>query len=215
MVRRCLDSYFEYTDLADCMFLHKASTMTEWNKGVLDHTLLKAICAHGLRNMSPQHREEGSVPHLWMQQVRDNLSGNFWTTNIADLQALMLVVKFEFTCRFTEEVLILLSVAARMAFMKRLNYESTLKDAVQKECLRRLMWSIFMHDKIFSGGLEDLSVCPANRLQIRLPSNDYCFQRGLSSRSQFINDTASVEMTDMDSTAYRLRLMDIRDRILR
>lgn len=76
------------------------------------------------------------------------------------------------------------------------------------------MWSIFFHDKLFCGGIEDLSVCPTSRLHIRLPSNDYCFQRGLDSRSQFLKPQVATEHTDMDAAAYRLRLMDLRDRIL-
>ncbi|KAM0328568.1 hypothetical protein ACHAQA_004976 [Verticillium albo-atrum] len=215
VIRQCLDAYFERTDLIDCPFLHKASLIADWNHGKLDHDLLKAVCAAGLRLIAPSQEEDESVPHAWMKEVRRGMLSNMGASSIAELQTMVLYVKFGFTSQFNEDVWTLLSVAARMAFTKRLNYERPSVEPVRRECLRRLMWSIYFHDKIFSGGIEDLSVCPTHRLHIRLPSNDYYFQRGLASRSQFLHEKGDSSGADMDAIAYRMRLMDLRDRILR
>lgn len=215
VIRQCLDAYFEKTDLVDCPFLHKASLMADWNQGKLDNELLKAVCAAGLRLIGPAQEDDDSVPHAWMREVRKGMLTNLGTTTVAELQTMVLYIKFGFTSQFTEDVWTLLSVAARMAFTKRLNYERPSVEPVRRECLRRLMWGIYFLDKIFSSGIEDLAVCPTHRLHIRLPSNDYYFQRGLASRSQYLHEKGDSSGADMDAIAYRMRLMDLRDRILR
>ncbi|KAH7323197.1 hypothetical protein B0I35DRAFT_194242 [Stachybotrys elegans] len=214
LIRGCLDAFFDLTDLIDCLFLHKATTMAEWKRGRLDSTLVKAICAHGLHLTSPQYRGEHSIANQWIREIRAVILTTPGTS-IAQLQTLLLLVKFGFMGHFDEDVYMLLSFAAQSAFMKRLNYEKPSLDALRQECQRRLMWTIFVYDKLFSGGIEDLSVCPAHRMHIKLPTNDYCFQRGLQSRSRFLCDNSESDSPDMDAVAYRMKLLDLRDRILR
>ncbi|KAF4468764.1 hypothetical protein FALBO_4348 [Fusarium albosuccineum] len=212
-VRQHLDSYFDKTDIADCVFLHRATTIAEWSQGKLDKVLLKAICASGLRLTSAHHGEK-STAYVWMKQVQHELVDQMGDMSIPRLQALMLVVKFLSSLRFTGDVWVLISIAARVAFTKRLNYERPAMDPVKQECLRRLMWSIYSTDKVFSGGIEDLTVCPTQRMHIRLPSSHHDFQLGLKSRSQFLRSKTDSE-TDLNALAFLMRLYDIRDRVLR
>ncbi|CAI6088099.1 unnamed protein product [Clonostachys chloroleuca] len=69
------------------------------------------------------------------------------------------------------EVWNLLPIASRMIFTLGLNQEKENFSPVTQECRRRLVWSIFHLDRKFSGGLEDLAVCPPERIHIRLPSD--------------------------------------------
>lgn len=134
--------------------------------------------------------------------------------SVPKLQALMLVIKFLFSMRFTGDVWVLLSIASRVAFTKRLNYERPAIDPVKQECLRRLMWSIYVVDKIFSGGIEDLTVCPTQRMHIRLPCSHHNFQLGSRSKAPF-SRSRNENDTDLNVLAYLMRLYDIRDRVLR
>ncbi|KIL89369.1 hypothetical protein FAVG1_07763 [Fusarium avenaceum] len=211
-VRQYLDTYFNKTDIADCVFLHQATTITEWSRGKLDKTLLKAICASALQPTSADHLES-STAYTWIKQAQSELVNQMGDMSVPKLQALMLVIKFLFSLRFTGDVWVLLSIASRVAFTKRLNYERPAMDPVKQECLRRLMWSVYSIDKVFSGGIEDLTVCPTQRMHIRLPSSQHNFQLGLRSRAPFLRGNGKND-TDMNVLAYLMRLYDIRDRIL-
>lgn len=154
------------------------------------------------------------MAYSWMKQVQNELAGHLGDMSIPKLQALMLAVKFLSSLRFTGDVWVLISIAARVAFTKRLNYERPAMDPVKQECLRRLMWSIYATDKVFSGGIEDLTVCPTQRMHIRLPSSYHNFQLGLPSRSPFLRSKSEAD-TGLNSLACLMRLYDIRDRVLR
>ncbi|KAF5027093.1 hypothetical protein F66182_805 [Fusarium sp. NRRL 66182] len=212
-VRQHLDAYFDKVDIADCTFLHRATIIAEWSQGKLDKALLKAICASSLRLTCTYHLED-SIAYTWMKQVQHELVDQMGDMSVPKLQALMLAVRFLFSLRFTGDVWVLLSIAARVAFTKRLNYERPAMDLVRQECLRRLMWSIYYIDKVFSGGIEDLTVCPTQRMHIRLPSSYHNFQLGSRSRAPFLRSNGEGD-TDLNVLAYLMRFYDIRDRVLR
>ncbi|EGU86056.1 hypothetical protein FOXB_03460 [Fusarium oxysporum f. sp. conglutinans Fo5176] len=212
-IRQYLDTYFDKSDIADCVFLHRATTIAEWSQGKLEKTLLKAICASALR-LTPTYHSESSPAHNWIKQVQHELVNHMGDMSVPKLQALMLVIKFLFSMRFTGDVWVLLSIASRVAFTKRLNYERPAIDPVRQECLRRLMWSIYVVDKVFSGGIEDLTVCPTQRMHIRLPSSHHNFQLGSRSKAPFLRSKSEND-TDLNVLAYLMRLYDIRDRVLR
>ncbi|KAL6925395.1 hypothetical protein FSST1_002669 [Fusarium sambucinum] len=213
MIKQYIGTYFDNIDIADCIFLHRATIIAEWGQGKLDTTLLKAICASAIR-LSPIQGRDSATANTWMKQVQHVLVNNMGDMSVPKLQALMLVVKFLFAMRFTGDVWMLLSVASRVAFTKRLNYERPSIDPVRQECLRRIMWSIYAVDKIFSGGIEDLTVCPTQRMHIRLPCSQHDFQLGLKSKAPFLGMN-NDKNTDLNSLANLFRLYDIRDRVLR
>ncbi|KAH7173208.1 uncharacterized protein B0J16DRAFT_405516 [Fusarium flagelliforme] len=212
-IRTYLDTYFNKSDIADCVFLHRATTISEWTQGKLEKTLLKAICASALR-LTPGYDAEISPAHKWISQVQNELTNQMGDLSIPKLQSLVLVVEFLFSMQFTGDVWVLVSIASRIAFTKRLNYERPAIDAIKQECLRRLMWSIYRIDKVFSGGIEDLTVCPTQRMHIRLPSSQHNFQLGSRSKAPFLW-SKSEDGTDLNVLAFLMRMYDIRDRVLR
>ena len=212
-IRTYLDTYFDRSDIADCVFLHRATTIAEWNQGKLEKTLLKAICASALR-LTPGYDIERSPAHTWIKQVQNELTNQMGDLSVAKLQSLMLVIEFLFSMQFAGDVWVLVSIASRIAFTKRLNYERPAIDAVKQECLRRLMWSIYRIDKVFSGGIEDLTVCPTQRMHIRLPSSQHNFQLGSRSKAPFLRSKNEDGM-DLNVLAFLMRMYDIRDRVLR
>ncbi|RSM19055.1 hypothetical protein CDV31_002186 [Fusarium ambrosium] len=102
VVRQYLDTYFDKANIADCVFLHRGTTIAEWSQGKLDKTLLKAICAAGLRHTPAYH----SMAYSWMKQVQNELAGHLGDMSIPKLQALMLAVKFLSSLRFTGDVVL-------------------------------------------------------------------------------------------------------------
>ncbi|KAH7152943.1 hypothetical protein EDB81DRAFT_945868 [Dactylonectria macrodidyma] len=213
-LRNYIHTYFDKTDFLDCLFLHRATVLNEWSRGHLEPHLLKAICALGLRLMSPHDEDASSASNRWIDEVQNDLVTRIGDISIPNLQALVLVICFRSALKFSGDVWVLLSIAARVAFTKRLNYERSAVDAVTQESLRRLMWSIYRLDKVFSGGIEDLTVCPTSRLHMRLPNSHHNFQLGLRSSMKFLHDKDDTG-ADMNVFAYLMRMYDLRDRILR
>ncbi|KAH7141352.1 hypothetical protein B0J13DRAFT_585736 [Dactylonectria estremocensis] len=212
-LRNYIHTYFDKTDFLDCLFLHRATVLSEWSRGHLEPQLLKAICASGLRLMSPRDDDASSASHRWIDEVQNGLVTRIGDISIPNLQALVLVICFRSALKFSGDVWVLLSIAARVAFTKRLNYERSAVDAVTQESLRRLMWSIYRLDKVFSGGIEDLTVCPTSRLHMRLPDSHHNFQLGLRSSVKFLHEKDDTG-ADMNVFAYLMRMYDLRDRIL-
>ncbi|TPX15551.1 uncharacterized protein E0L32_004249 [Thyridium curvatum] len=208
-------------DLTNCPTLHKASVLADWNRGQLDTNLLKVLCATGLGYVLPQQREAGSVCQSWVAEAQRAVLDKLGRISLAGLHTVVLLIKFHYASHTTEDTWILISIAARLTLIKGLNYEQSpsATSPVQQECLRRLIWSIFYLDKIFSGGIDDLSVLPTSAVHVRLPCNDRRFQRGLSSSSPFLQDVLTngpedATSSDMDVLAYRMILFDIRHRVL-
>lgn len=162
--------------------------------------------------MSPE--EAYLTPLRWVDEIQTELVARIGDISVPKLHALVIVVTFHSTLKFTGDIWVLLSIAARVAFTKRLNYERSAVDSITQECLRRLMWSIYRLDKVFSGGIEDLTVCPINRLHMRLPNSHHNFQLGLRSSVQFLRHMDEGS-TDMNILAYLMRMYDLRDRIFR
>lgn len=227
-VRHCIDGYFANADSSDCVFLHKASILSSWHQDNLDPVLLKILCASALRLMA-KGQEPESAAFTWAREVQDSLSSlnALDGRSVTALQSLVMVIRFHFASQFANDAWVLLAVAARVGFTMRLNYEQpssstsqSVVKTVRRECMRRLMWAIFTVDKLFSGGIEDLTVCPSRRMHIRLPCNHDAFQQGRVPKSPFLHEhlqenTPDSDISPMDAGGYRIRLLDIRDRIFR
>ncbi|KAF4967538.1 hypothetical protein FSARC_4923 [Fusarium sarcochroum] len=210
VIRNYLDAFFDKANYFLCPFLHKATVIADFCQDKLEPKLIKAICALGIRLSSS---EPNSCCYDWMDEVQRDIVTNMNNVSLTDLQALMLVIQFRSLLKFTDDVWNLLSIAARVAFTKRFNYERPKDDPVKQESLRRLMWSIFIMDKDFSGGIEDLTICPVYRLHIRLPNSNHNFQLGLPSRMQY-SYMCVDDAVDTNATSYLIKMFDLRDRIL-
>ncbi|KAI9148982.1 DNA mismatch repair protein msh-2 [Paramyrothecium foliicola] len=217
LVKKYMNAYFDSLEYKDWPILHRATTTIDWQQGVLDPNLTRIICASGIRALCLHYNMERSleVAHQWAQEAQAHVLQRFEHLRVSDLQVLILVIRLRFTVSPTQGIWVLLSLVARMVFTKGLNYEIPSDDPIRQECLRRLMWAVYDLDKIYCGGIEDLTLCPTHRMHIRLPNNDSGFQRGLRSRSQFLGETRDHGDAFMDTLAYRMKLLDIRDRILR
>jgi hypothetical protein len=50
-----------------------------------------------------------------------------------------------------------------------------------------MMWSIWLLDRLFASGIDDLVTCATERMHVRLPCHDHTFERGLPSKAEFLN----------------------------
>jgi hypothetical protein len=211
-VRGCIQAYFDHTKSASCVFLHRPTVLSKWSQGKLDPILLKALYAAGRR--FKEGVDDNAVQSL-MRDARSAVLAHLNKFSVSRLQALVLVIQFHLQTGDTVEAWNLMSLAARFAFTLRLNYERPDLDPVTQESHRRLFWAIYLLDRLFSSGIEDLSLCPLERIHIRLPCDDRSFERGIASRAEYFKQDEAPERCIMDPLAYLIRLYECRENILR
>ncbi|KAL4821860.1 hypothetical protein BDW67DRAFT_149706 [Aspergillus spinulosporus] len=212
--RRYLDAYFDFANKTLPAFLHKPSVLDDWSKGALDQHLLKCIMAFGL--FVSDHRSEArAAARAWMQEVQDYVFKRIGKQTVTHLKILVTLLRFRFHAGNFSDAWSLLAIAARSAFTMRLNYEHDGLDPLVQESSRRLVWTIYQLDRLYSGGMEDLAVCPVERMHIRLPCDERSFEMGISSKASFLDDIGLEPEANVDARAFKLSLLAIRDRILR
>ncbi|KAL4742522.1 hypothetical protein BDV11DRAFT_202620 [Aspergillus similis] len=212
--RRYLDAYFDSANKTLPAFLHKPSVLADWSKDALDQHLLKCIMAFGL--FVSDHRSEArAAARAWMQEVQDYVFKRIGKQTVAHLRILVILLCFRFHAGSFSDAWSLLAIAARSAFTMRLNHEHDGLDPLVQESSRRLVWAIYQLDRLYSGGMEDLAVCPVERMHIRLPCDERSFEMGISSKASFLDDIGVEPEANVDAHAFKLRLLAIRDRILR
>lgn len=212
--RSYLDSYFEAANRSTVPILHKSTVLADWSRGKLDPALLKVILT------TAQYARDGyaggtAAVRLALDEIQRHTIANWSSYSLNLLQVLVLLTRLRFQAGDYVEVWNLLPLAARMAFTLRLNHEQEHPNAVHQECRRRLLWAIFHLDRQFSGGLEDLAVCPPEKIHVRLPCDEHTFRRGAASRAAFLSDPEVQDDTGVDVYAFLLRVLVIRDRVLR
>ncbi|KAL4958428.1 hypothetical protein BDW69DRAFT_47296 [Aspergillus filifer] len=213
--RRYLEVYFEGASRTLPAFLHKPTILARWSTGKLDPNLLKCIVAFGLF-LGDTRTEGRATARTWIQEVQDDAFKRIGQQSVGHLSILVILLRFRFQAGNFSDAWSLLAIAARSAFTLRLNYEhEDDPDPVNQESNRRLMWAIYQLDRLYSGGMEDLTVCPIERMHIRLPCDERSFETGSPSKAAFFNDTASISGSGIDAHAFKLVLLAIRDRILK
>jgi hypothetical protein len=150
-----------------------------------------------------------------MQEVQDETLRRIGRHTVTQLQILVLLSRFRFHAGDFGDAWNILALAARVAFTMRLNYEHDGLDCIVHESHRRLVWAIYHQDRLFSGGIADLQVCQVEKMHIRLPCDDRSFEMGLTSKAGFLDNNDIDPSANMDTHAFKLRLLAIRDRILR
>ena len=213
-------------------FLHRSSILADWSQGRLDSTLAATLCALGRLNacepassLIDPRAGDGDGDDIgirdaraWLGEAQQVLVGKFGAATIAQLQTLILIMQYRVASGDVMDAWSLVALGARLAFTLRLNYElpGWDHDPVIQETRRRMVWSIWLIDRLLAGGIEDLVVCPTERIHILLPCDDYTFQRGIASRAESLADPASrVDAAGQDALGYYLRLLECRHRILR
>ncbi|KAL4893112.1 hypothetical protein BDV59DRAFT_207924 [Aspergillus ambiguus] len=165
--------------------------------------------------VSDSRPEWQAMAQDWIREVQSEPFRLLGRNTITHLKVLVLLMPFHFHAGNFGEAWCLLPLAARSAFTMRLNYEQAGLDTVVQEEHRRLVWTIYQQDRLCSGGIEDLAVCPVERMHIRLPCDERSFEMGVPSRAGFLNGKDPGPTANVDARAFRLKLLEIRHKVLR
>ncbi|CAG7928568.1 unnamed protein product [Penicillium olsonii] len=215
IIRLYIDAYFEYVAvLCENGFIHRALLLRAWTRGAVDPALLKAMCSASAdyvpASMSASTRRES-----WLLEAESYIWSNIGRPSIAVLQVLVIVTSQKFALTRFLALQPLLGIAAKMAFMLRLNHENSKLSITAREIRRRIMWSIFILERRLAGGQVDLVTCTHNLMHIQLPSNVKDFELGISGRTGLlVSSDIDEESSNMGTRAYFCRLSSIRHEIL-
>lgn len=213
-VRRYIEAYFDLSGAATCVFLLKPLVLADLARETLDPVILKVLVASGLHLCDDRPHSQAIVGTMMQEAQRDILS-RLGRLSINQLQALVLIMRYHVAAGKLPEAWMMISLAARVAFIMRLNLEDGNLNPIAQESRRRLVWAIYLSDRQISGGVDDLAVCPTDKIHIRLPCDDHSFRRGIASRAQYLEEKHRQDDGHMSIIAYYIRLSNFRDRILR
>jgi len=217
IVRLYIDAYFEHiAPLCENGFIHRAIFLRAWTSGKVDPALLKAICSASAAFLPTYLVPEGERERL-LAEAEAHIWTNIGRPCMAVLQALVVVISQNYSLSRFSALQPLLGIAAKMAYMLRLNHESTQLSTTAREIRRRVMWSIFILDKRLAAGQSDLISCPIELMHIQLPSNERDFELAIPDRTGILIPTHidGGDSTSMGTRAYFCRLSHIRHEILR
>lgn len=156
--QKYLEAFFEQNDSAARLFMHKASVMADFHQNRLDPLVLQALCARGRCHLLPSTDAGAVQAEKMMKQVECSILTGMGEITLSRLQALTLLLHYRIMTAKRNELWMLLSLAARMAFTLCLNHEHHDLSPVRQECNRRLMWSIYMLDTLLLDVLESTSL---------------------------------------------------------
>ncbi|KAH7035806.1 uncharacterized protein B0I36DRAFT_239913, partial [Microdochium trichocladiopsis] len=209
---------------ASIRFLHRATVLADYSQGRLDPILTATLCALG-RLYTLEHsqvhvrRAEQEDAEAWLAEARRRVVEDVATATIARVQTLILILQYRVKQGSVMDAWTLVALGARLAFTLRLNYElpGLHQDPITQETHRRMIWAIWLVDKLLAGGIEDLVVCATERVHVRLPCDDYTFERGIPSRAGWLGQNVESSPSDdlaLDALGFYVRDMDCRHRIL-
>ena len=195
--QRLLDAYFNGPHhFCFYAFIHPGTFQSLHKHGRIPNALLLIILATALRCQEP----ENPLADRWADRSRLLIMDDaFSRMSALNLQALLLLVRYQWHRGSHASASLLAAMASRMAYSLHLNKEphdlpaktsQQLPDVVI-ETRRRLMWSTFVMDTVpDAGGYQPaLPDIDPSTISTKLPSND--FVDGWMLRSPYLGDVSS------------------------
>lgn len=214
IVRHYIDAYFEHiSPLSENGFIHRAIFLRAWTSGKVDPALLKAVCSASAEFV-PSESTTSTRRESWCSEAEAYIWSNIGRPSMTVIQVLVLVISQNFALSRFPTLQPLLGIAAKMAFLLRLNHENKKMSNTGREIRRRVMWSIFILERRLAGGQSDLISCHKDMIHIQLPSNERDFELGILAETDTLVPKDVDESSSMGTRAYFCRLSNIRHEIL-
>lgn len=220
---RHIEAYFDHVyPLQGYDFFHRPSLLESFYNDRMPPILCTAICATAAMFISPSDKASRAISIEWSNEVDRYVSSNMNRLNILNLQLIMLSMFQHFAYRQFGRVWLMHGAATRLALAFQLNEErhpapgQSPMSITERECLRRLMWSVFVRDKMLSGGVDEFITLPDEWMRLHLPCNEHCFQHELPQETGTMSDSVdSMSRRELGSKGFLLVLQSIHHRILK
>lgn len=183
----------------------------------MEPALLKLMTSIGMFESSSDagYESKRKRARKCIQEVQDETLRCIGKQTITQLSILVLLLRFRFDVGDFAEAWTLIAIASRLVFTMRLNHEQEGLDAPTQETIRRLVWTVYEIDRKCSGGIDYLTVCPVDKMYIRLPCDESSFEMALKSKLLYLEDGITRQNTYVGAHPCKLKLLATRDRILR
>ncbi|KAJ5975135.1 hypothetical protein N7481_008842 [Penicillium waksmanii] len=186
-----VNAYLEYFNpIPAYSFVHKASFLRNFHHNKLDSIFLRCVCGIASRFLQRSSPRQDYASE-WLKEVEGQVWPRIAEMKIENLQILLLLICWYSLDRKISNMWTSSAMAARIAYGMRLNYESTdPMPFVSKEVRRRIMWSIFMLDKFYSGGFAELTLCKASTMHLNLPCEERNFELDIPTATATLTPTS-------------------------
>lgn len=221
VVGRHIDAYFHYIHhLPGYDFFHRPSLMEEFLHNKLDPVLCKAICA-AVSMYIASSSEARQLSMQWAKDVDAYIFSNLHKLTRLQLQLMVLSMFQNIAYRQFGRVWQMHGMAGRLAISLQLNAENASQTDSQsvacQEGTRRLIWGLYLHDKVHAGGIEEFVALPSRWMTIALPMTESNFEHEIETRMVKLSDVRSgggSAASCPGSNAYLVILHELRHRVL-
>ncbi|KAI1499936.1 hypothetical protein F5X99DRAFT_263539 [Biscogniauxia marginata] len=214
-----IEAYFVYIyPLQGFDFFHRPSLLQDFQHDRIPPILCSAICA--VVSMYIARTKEGRALSIeWAKDVDHYIVTNMNRLRLINLKLLVLSMFQHYAYRQFGRVWLMLGAVVRLALALQLNLDQALSQEAssftQEECHRRLMWGLFIQDKLLSGGVQQFVSLPPDWMHLSLPVNEYSFQHECRVRTGTLADRMDhLSNCQLDSSSFVLILHNLRYRIL-
>lgn len=215
-----IEAYFEYVyHLPGYDIFHRPSLLEDLHNDRIPPPLSAAICAAASIYVA-HSKEDRQLSIEWARELDHYIFSNLNNLNILNFQLMTLSMFQNFVYRQFGTAWLMHGIAARLALSHQLNKPKPSNpdslSIVSRECARRLIWGIFIHDKMRSGGVEEFVGLPDRWMAISLPNNENNFQREVQNRMGTIsNSLQDLARQGLGIGGYMVILHNLRYDILR
>ncbi|KAG7830595.1 hypothetical protein KL920_001186 [Ogataea angusta] len=141
--------------------------ISKLREGQVSMPLAKAVAGLSLDLVVPEYRLVSFSNYWYERLLSDSLLS---VPSLDHLQALLITL---ICARSSVKHFLLIPVLSRMAYGLILNHElNWVKDPFEKERRRRMVWNIFVLDKIYAAGVPEFVSCDVNLVCIHPPSTN-------------------------------------------
>ncbi|OHE98483.1 hypothetical protein CORC01_06274 [Colletotrichum orchidophilum] len=216
IIKQHIDAFFDFVYPIPCYgFIHKATFCQSWAQDTYNPRLLKAMCGLTARYIAAGDSGRLQQATRWIQESEMQLLMRLSEPSMSDIEALMLTTLDHIIARRFSKMLVSACLAARLAFMVRLNYEDGRLSFLTQERRRRLMWAIYTMETLYSSGRTEFTGCPKETIHLQLPCHERSFTLDIPVSTEPLKPPKAHCSLELGLMAYNIRVLDIRDRIQR
>jgi hypothetical protein len=212
-----INAYLEYINpIPAYSFIHKPSFLRKFHHDKLDSIFLGCVCGIASRFLERDNPRQDYVSE-WLKEVEGQMWPRMAEMKIENLQILLLLICWYSLDRKISNMWTSSAMAARIAYGMRLNCESTNPmPFISKEVRRRMMWSIFMLDKFYSGGFAELTLSNVSTMHLNLPCDERNFELDIPTTTATLTPTSPSGTLEsgIGLMGHMSRLVKIRHEVL-
>ncbi|TQN65458.1 putative transcriptional regulatory protein [Colletotrichum shisoi] len=196
VVRQHLEAYFDHVYPIGHDFFHRPSMMEEFYAGRLPPILCTSVCATAAMFVS-RSRESRVLSVQWAKEVEAYIFANLNVFKVLNIQLVILSMFQNFAYRQFGKMWLMIGMAARLAVSFQLNDErrhphhppdNDTATLIKRECERRLVWHVWIMDKMLSAGLDEFTALPNRWMRVSLPNSEHAFCHGLLKPTSKLDD---------------------------